>query len=72
MTQKIKLDDTEYDIEEMTDKAKGTISRLQFVDKQLLELSNMQSLLRRAKKSYIETLKKEILAAKAGFTFDTE
>ena len=56
MGQKVKLDDKEYDVANLSD-AKVTLLRFQFV-KSYSELSNMQALLQRARTSYIESLKR--------------
>jgi len=72
MAQKIKLDDAEYEVENLSDQAKAYIATLKFTDTRLQELTNMQALLRRAKNSYVDSLKKEMLPSKAGFLFDDE
>ena len=69
MGQKIKLDDKEYDVENFSDQAKATLASLQFATTRMRELSNMQALLQRAKKSYVEILKQEMLSSKAGLLF---
>ena len=67
MSQKIKLDNREYEVENLSDKAKATIASLQFATTKMQELNNMQALLQRAKNSYIESLRQEVVASKAGF-----
>ena len=66
MGQKIKLEDKEYDVENLSDQAKATLASLQFATTRMQELNNMQALLRRAKMSYMETIKQEMVASKAG------
>lgn len=66
MGQKFKLDDKEYDVENLSDQAKATLASLQFATTRMQELNNMQALLRRAKISYLETIKQEMVASKAG------
>ena len=66
MGQKIKLDDKEYDVENLSDQAKAALALLQFATTRMQELNNMQALLQRAKKSYDESLKQEMLSSKAG------
>ena len=70
MGQKFKLDGTEYDVENLTDQGKATLGSLQFVNSKIQELNSMQALLQRAKNSYIDSLKKEVLSAKAGLLID--
>lgn len=72
MSQKLKLDDKEYDISDLSENSKKTLSSLQFTTKKLQELDNMRALLQRAKNSYMESLKKEMLSQKAGYLFDDE
>ena len=69
MTQKLKLDDKEYDISDLSEGARAQLTSLHFVDEKLMELKNMQALLQRAKNSYVEGLKKEMISGKAGFLF---
>ncbi len=72
MGQKIKLDDGEYEVENLSDQAKAYIATLQFTDTRLEELTNTRALLQRAKNSYMDSLKKEMLSSKSGFTFNDE
>ena len=72
MGQKIKIDDSEYDVDEISDEARKHLIVLQFTTSKLQELKNMQALLTRAKNSYMETIKKEILSEKAGFLFNDD
>jgi len=72
MSQKLKLDDKEYDISDLSENSKKTLASLQFTTKKLQELDNMRALLQRAKNSYMESLKKEMLSQKAGYLFDDE
>ena len=69
MGQKIKLDDKEYDVENLNDQAKAALALLQFATTRMQELNNMQALLQRAKNSYVESLKQEMLSGKSGFFF---
>lgn len=66
MGQKIKLDDKEYVIENLSVQAKETLASLQFTSARIQELENMKALLQRAKKSYIDVIKQEMVASKAG------
>ena len=67
MGKNIKLDDKEYAVENMSDRAKATLALLQYTNKREKELTSMQALLQRAKNSYLDSLKKEMLSSKAGF-----
>ena len=70
MAQKIKLGDNEYDADSLSDQGKAVLNLLKFSTQKLQELNNMQALLQRAKNSYIESLKQEILSQKAGYLLD--
>ena len=48
MAQKIKLDDAEYEVENLSEQAKAYIATLKFTDTRLQELTNMRALLQRA------------------------
>jgi ppGpp synthetase/RelA/SpoT-type nucleotidyltranferase len=72
MARKIKLEDKEYDVEHLSDSAKVTLTSLQFVSSRIKELSNMSALLQRAKNSYVNSLKKEMLTEKAGIILEDD
>ena len=72
MGQKLKIDDSEYDIDDLSEQASATLASLRFADARMLELNNMLSLLRRAKNSYIQSLKKEMLSSKAGLVIEDD
>ena len=72
MGQKIRLDDVEYEVENLSDKAKATLTSLKFATIRMQELNNMQALLQRAKKSYVESLKQDMLSSKSGFLFEDD
>jgi len=67
MSKKIKLDGEEYLLEDLSDQAQAALKSLQFVTTRVQELTNMQALLQRAKNSYVDSLKKEMLSSKGGF-----
>ncbi len=70
MAKKIILEDKEYDVEHLSDNAKDTLASLQFVSSRITELTNMSALLQRAKNSYVNSLKKEMLTEKAGILLE--
>lgn len=72
MGQKIKLGDKEYDVENLSDEANATLASLKFATTRIQELTDMQALLQRAKNSYLNSLKREMLSNKSGFLFDEE
>ena len=72
MDQKFKLDDKEYEIASLSEKAKKIFVALQFASNRIEELENMQALLQRAKNSYVYGIKKEILSNKSGLTLEND
>ena len=70
MAQKFKLEDTEYDVDCLSEAGKSQLLGLKFVTERMQELINYQALLQRAKNSYVDSLKKEMLSDKAGFLFE--
>lgn len=72
MGQKIKLDNEEYDVDDLSDQARVTVELLQFTTSRSHELNNMKALLTRAQKSYLDSLKKEIVSNKGGFEIDID
>jgi hypothetical protein len=72
MPQKFHFEDKEYVFDDLGDNAKSTINLLQFVNRRVKELNNMQALLQCAKNSYVNSLKQEMLSEKAGLLLGEE
>lgn len=70
MGKKFKLGDQEYDVDDLDETTKVTFAYLQFINTRINETRNMSALLQRAKNSYIESLRKEILSEKSGFLLE--
>ena len=68
--QKIKLDDKEYDVAKLSERARKLTVDLQTGTARVPEANNMSAILTKAKRAYIEGLKSEMLSAKAGFDFE--
>ena len=66
MSQKINVDGVEYDFESLSPGAKAILEKLQHTDKQIQDTTNLCALLTRAKKSYIQELKREMIEGKSG------
>ena len=62
-----KLDEVEYPVENLSDDAKRLIVEIKVVEAQLSEFTNMMAIFTRAKNSYVQGLKDEIIRNKAGF-----
>ena len=69
---KIKLDDKEYDVAELSERARKLTLELQSVTARIQETNNMIAILNKAKRAYIAELKSEMLSAKAGFDFGSD
>ena len=66
MSQKIKIDGVEHDLDSLSKDAKAILEKLQHTDKQIQDTNNLCALLTRAKKSYIQELKSEMNQGKSG------
>ena len=66
MSQKINIDGVEYDFEGLSPEAKAILEKLQHTDTQIQDTTNLCALLARAKKSYIQELKREMIEGKSG------
>ena len=56
----ITIDDTEYKLSELSDKAKAQIQSINFVDNELLRLQNLTAIMSTAKIGYQVALKKHL------------
>jgi hypothetical protein len=66
MSQRINLDGVEYETSSLTDNGKSILASLQEASARLQELQNLQAIFTRAKRSYIDELKREIIKGKSG------
>lgn len=71
MTGTVRIDGTDYDAASLTEEARAQLGMIQFADGRIAELKNMQALLTRAKKSYIDGLEREIIKARTGVDFNS-
>ena len=62
----VKIDDEEYVVAELNEPCKALIAQLNIIEAKLSETKNMQAVLTRAKNSYVQGLKEEIIRTKAG------
>lgn len=58
---KIKLDDIEYNTEDLTDKGKANLASLQFLEGQMNKIRNEMAVYQTAQKTYVAALKAEIV-----------
>jgi len=66
MTRKVRIDGEEYDLSSLSVEARSQFELIKFADAQIAELTNMQALLRRAKRAYTTDLETEIIKSKTG------
>ena len=59
-TQKITIDNVEYDLKDLSDDAKAQLANLQFVDAQLQQLNNEWAVSDTARIGYTNALKAEL------------
>jgi len=57
---KIKLDDIEYNTEDLTDKGKANLASLQFLEGQMNKMRNEMGIYQTAQRTYVAALKAEI------------
>ena len=62
---KIKLDDVEYDTDDMSDNAKAQLASIQFNEAHINRLKNELAIADTAKIAYVNALKRELEAADA-------
>ena len=72
MATTLKIGDHEYDVSKLSGSSKEVLDSLMFTDYKIKELSDMLALLRQAQKGYIDNLKSEMIASKAGFLPELE
>lgn len=71
MSRRLRIDGVEFDPAQLSPEAKTQVRLIRFADEKLKELTNMQALLTRAKRSYIDGLEREIIKARSGVDFTT-
>ena len=68
----INVDGEEYELDSLSKKGKDNVLALQFTTNRIHELESLRAVLQRAKNSYMESIRKEIISDKAGYLFDNE
>jgi hypothetical protein len=72
MGQQIQLDDKVYDIDDLSPEAKKNALFFQFAKNKIYQLTNTCALLERAKRSYIASLKNEMITEKYGLIVEDD
>lgn len=67
----LRIDGADYDLATLPQAARDQIAMIRFVDARVAELKNMQALLTRARRSYLDGLEREIVKARSGVDFST-
>ena len=65
-TQKISIDEVEYNLSDLSDNAKAQLANIQFVDAQLQQLNNELAVSDTARIGYTNALKTELAKIEAG------
>ena len=66
MINKLILDNIEYKLDDHSQSVKSLALRLDSTDKEIQEKKNLYAVLTRAKNSYLQELKREMIAGKSG------
>ena len=66
MTKSVRIDNVEYDMEQLSQAGRDLYERLSFTQSRLQEYNNMLALLMKAKNAYIADLKTEIVKGSTG------
>ena len=69
MSEFVEIDEKKYRIEDLSQDTRKLLFQLQSIEANLADRNNLIALLNKAKKAYIEDLKSEMLATKAGLDF---
>ena len=63
---KIKLNDVEYESDNLSENSKNLLAELQKLEKSIQEKINIVAIFTKAKRAYIAELKQEMISSKAG------
>ena len=72
MSSKFMIGENEYDLSQLSKDGRKRVATINFVNKKINELTNLNAALKQAKNGYIDVLKREIIAQKAGISFGNE
>ena len=72
MGEKLELEGTEYDLENISDTARNLLESLKFANSHIEEKVRLQENLKIVRKVFTENLKKEMLTNKAGLLFEDD
>lgn len=66
MTAVLRLDGIDHDTGRLSPEGKARLAQVQFIEARIAELTNMQALMTRARNSYVEALRREIVQGRSG------
>lgn len=66
MVNKLVLDNVEYVLDDQNQSVKSLVLNLNNTDKEIQEKTNLYAVFTRAKNSYVQELKREMIAGKSG------
>jgi hypothetical protein len=66
MVNKLVLDNVEYVLDDQNQSVKSLVLNLDNTDKEIQEKTNLYAVFTRAKNSYVQELKREMIAGKSG------
>lgn len=66
MVNKLVLDNVEYVLNDQNQSVKSLVLKLDNTDKEIQEKTNLYAVFTRAKNSYVQELKREMIAGKSG------
>lgn len=66
MVNKLVLDNVEYALNDQNQSVKSLVLKLDNTDKEIQEKTNLYAVFTRAKNSYVQELKREMIAGKSG------
>lgn len=69
MAEKLKIDDKEYVIADLSEDCQKVLSQIKTVDLLIADRKNLLSVLTRAKNSYVSSIRNKVLSDTAGFDF---
>lgn len=66
MTAVLRLDGIDHDTDRLSPEGKARLAQVQFIEARIVELTSMQALMTRARNSYVEALRREIVQGRSG------
>lgn len=71
MNERFSIDGVKYSTDGLSEEGRGLVKQLRVTQHKLIELSNQQALMTKAKNAYIADLKEEIVKGRSGVDLGT-